>query len=403
MKALFPLLILLGSLTAAAQDMDTLPDWWEVEQNYGPGKSKLMATARTRLMDALLEDNDEAVKYLYFYLANGIEDEYYQPLHFQEKVLLACLIGRHDLAMREIARLDSISQLPPRQRPLAVEPQQDMLWNVVYDQAHAHLETLYQGIDRTALPAEQRQVLALTVKKLLETGTMALIYIGENKQKELNEACDAFLAAHPHSEYGSFVRRFLRQIAKSTWGFGAHWGGGYSGQTTQLAQVFPGYGAMCLGIEGAYWRFVLGAWCNLGGAPDTRTDLLYSDRVTWPKGTSTSPFNISIDLGFRAVDAPSWTLTPFVGYGHFECEPNESTIDNYPELKGRKLNQDNALTFGFNLDYKLLASSSATGTVYWPVRLRATYYKAFNQPIRGDMFTVTLSIGFFGQIYKQVY
>lgn len=401
MKALLPLLVLLGCLTAAAQDMDTMQGLPKPEPQH-VGKSELIAQARTRLMDALLADDQEVAQYQFFYLANGLEDDHYQPLFFPEKVLLACLIGRHDVAMREIARLDSLSQLPPGQYSPRVYPQDSKLWEVVLGQAHARLGQLYDGIARSALTDEEKAVLTLTVKEVMETGEEAAMFHEEDKQEEVNEACDAFLAAHPHSEYEHFVRSFLRIRTKPAWGVGLHWGGGYSAHTGELAGSIPGYGTFSFGLEVSYWRLALEIWGNLG-TYRTRDSFLFADQATWPEGTSASPINFSFDLGFRAVDAPRWTLTPFVGYGRLECTPSNATIEDYPDLENHALYKDNALALGLNLDYKVGLQNTAVSTFYWPLRLRVAYYKAFNQPVRGDLFAVTLSIGIYAQYNKRVY
>lgn len=403
MKAPLFLLGLLGCMAMLAQEPAPMPGTPPLTWQPGYGKSEQIAQSRTRLMDALLADDQEVMQYQFFYLVNGMEDDHYQPLLFHEKVLLACLIGRHDLAMREIARLDSISQLPPKQYSPRVYPQDNRLWGAILDRVHPQLGSVYEGIARSALTDEEKAVLSFTVKKIMETGEVAFLYQTEDRQEELNKECDAFLAAHPHSEYEHFVRSFARQVFKPAWGFGFQIGGGYSAHTGELGQAIRGYGGLSVGLEFTYQRLALEIRTILGGTPDTRDALFFDDGVTWPKGISASALSVSATLGYRVVDAKHWMLAPFVGYANFKAAASAKTIEDYPELEDHGLYDSDALAFGLNLEYKIKPASRMSDAYYYPLRLRAAYYKAFNQPVRGDLVSITLSIGLYAQSTKRVY
>ena len=399
---LIPLLALLGCLTAAAQDVASVQVLSQPGLQH-VGKSELIAQARTRLMDALLADDREVMQYQFFYLANGLEDDHYQPLFFHEKVLLACLIGRHDVAIDAINLLDSLSQLPPKQYSPRVYPEDNRLWGAVLDRAHPQLASVYEGIARSALTDEEKAVLYLTVKKMMETDEVAFLYREEDKQEELNRECDTFLAAHPHSRYEHFVRDFARQVVKPTWGFGFNIGGGYSVHTGELGEAIRGYGGLSVGLEFTYWRLALEIRTTLGGTPDVREHLLFDDGTVWPKGVSASALNVSATLGYRVVDAEHWMLAPFVGYANFKAGASANTIKDYPELEGYGLYDCDALAFGLNMEYKIKPANRMSDAYYYPLRLRAAYFKAFNQPVPGDLFSVTLSIGLYAQSNKRVY
>lgn len=390
MKKTLPLMVIsvLCFLTAHAQDYNIANEI----AGYTPSKSHIIAQGRNLILDEFIADNISKVEDAFLYLTGQAEDTDYQVFYPHEKIILACWLRHYDLALKEISALDSLAQVPLQERRGRIAPPQDMLWSKMYERAHLYLESVYLNIQQAPLSREEKDMLSLMVRDLLENNSTR---ITDDKQLEINQACTDFLNAYPDSPYARFVREQLRfEFAPANWGFEMAWSLGYLGHAGDLAHYLPGNGFMGLDIDIYYKRFMFGGLINIAFDPKIRQDITFAPDLVWPANTSSTNMSASLMAGFQVADSKDIAFTPYIGIGAFTLEPAGKTRKDYPELRGHSLERA-SLLFGFFLDYKLKPANRPSIHSYIPLRLRASYHLNLNQDvlIHGDMFSVSLGIG----------
>lgn len=365
----------------------------KVISNYTPSKSEFISRGRNLLLDEFLANNINRVEEIFLYLNNEIEDENYRTFYYNERIILSCWTENYDSALKEILYID---ETEPHKFSTAygnryynekINPPEDIFWNEILRRVNLSKDSIYNNIKNSALTFEEKEVLILTVMKLIE---------GNTAQEELNKRGKDFLNNYPDSEYAHFVRHYVRyEFKRSNWKgiFGAS--AGYQSFVGSAERSFSN--AFMLGFNGEmYYKNVgllLGLNATLGYK--TKKDIFFNDHILWSQKSEATSSNWDIALGYRVINRSHISVVPFAGLGGYVFSPREKDIKNFPELEKQNV-KTLSYVFGLKVDYELDNSFS--------LGVRFSYSTPWKREIQGDILSITFSFGeIFFNDWKLVY
>lgn len=315
--------------------------------------SELIQKCRSRILDAIREDDRDRAAELMFYAKTTFEDNNYQVFYPDEFWNLAIWLRKYKLATSEMALFDSISAAQFN------EHKNIILYGLSFtirDLIKKDREFFERDICAdSSLTSCERDFLLLYLKKdfthlgrarivnspLAVTERDSMLIITSDFEiwnpDALNSASNNFLERYPASPFELFVRNFMRyEYKKDALMYGCGLDVGASLIGGDLADVLTG-------------SFNVGINCHLyykGAVAGARIEFSFNklkeehyglDGAIYDKGVKFDGYMPSFYLGYRFAYRKI-ALMPTVGYGGFRLDVNSQK--NAERLKGCSLRTD---------------------------------------------------------------
>ncbi len=259
------------------------------------------------------------------------------------------------------------------------------------------------SIDNAELNAEEKEFLKLLLHSLLFTSDS--VY-DEEGMEEVNAKASAFLDNYKDSRYENYTRRYIRyRFRPSDWGLGSELFLGYNMFTGGLSNHFTNRVIAGFAFDVSYKKFTVSTRVNFSGTK-TLQEITRRD-ITWPKDVNGYVMGADIAFHYPVLQSRNVLISPVAGIGGMGIGPSfEQVKDKYPELEDFK--ELSSFNYLLGLDLKVNVWNkdidlSRYGGGY--VGLRYTYYipnlGERHQLQRGNMHTITLTVGGFGRQTKR--
>lgn len=395
------LVLSLLSLSAIAQT----PDLGAKIQAYNNSKADLISKGRQMLLDTFLSGNLPQVQAIVTYFHTSIDDSMYASLLKYEERLLAYWLQDYAYVLQDVQQFDSTAQRIYRNKIL---PQDETLSLSLRRKSIAYRDSLERNIAASAMTTEEKAFTRLLLTRMLWDKAAPTPHAYLNG---LNAAADTFLTTYPQSVYGDFVRRVIRyQVKPAKWWLDAHFYSGVIGYTGQLAQNFRTGLAFGVAFDIHYQKWVLQLHDFLGATRTIRPQPF--DTTVWAKDANVTIFIPEAAIGYTLLDHNRLRIIPFAGLASASFAPTSGELDRHPAYAAVGLNFTTTYTAGLNLDYRLGKASIPLGATRpeYPgafLRLRCSYNSPqFSRKYTGydgDMFSLTVGLGFGGRAMKRTY
>ncbi len=331
-------------------------------KNYESPKTELISKGRNLILDAYIAGDLEKVKEAFVYLESKVTDANYASFTFFEKVYLCSLFKDYPSALSEISKVDSLAQVNDDKRVYPILPKDDNFSRKMYEQSFIYLPTIYKQIQQSDLKEVDKKMLLLELNYLFT-------YPGKTReekdkqQSEMNEKCDSFLLAYPHSSYEHFVRNYLRyKIVPSNYAFGYDFGLGYNSMMGGMSSYLQGNVDLALGLEYYYRKYLFDFRMRMG-APTLSKDISFGNNATLPSGQVSNLMMVNLDVGHLLKETKRLAIYPFVGGGLMSLSPSDSAASRNPATKSKEFDVP-FLSLGVNVDLKFMASNIYSGMGY---------------------------------------
>lgn len=386
MKKIILLLTLLTPMLLWAQDKAIESEIL----NHEAGKSTLISKGRHLLLDKFIEGDLEKVKEIDAYLVN-IEDEDYFALYPAEHWLIQYWTQDYSL-LKDDLRL--FNKEEAKNYDGKILPNRDMLYAKLMEKSRASSSDIISQIDNSNLSAEDKAFLILSFRNLIAD-------LDENPliQDTLNTEADAFIEAHPESQYKEYTKQYVRLKYKpSTWGFAFEFFSGYGIFTDDLADDYNNPIPVGVAFDICYNKFELYLRDYIGLGTSAQ-NLSYSTG-SYSEGSNLQTFIPEASLGFAAIDNNAFKISPFVGIGAMSITPPTNTMLEIPELEEIEREFTTTYMLGFSFDFKFGTKKSPrymTNTNYGFMRLRYSYnlpqFDNKYQGLDGGFHSITIGFG----------
>lgn len=378
-------------------------------RNYEPSKSDLISRGRNLLLDSYISGDLDKVKEAYLYLNTKLADENYAVFNAFEQVYLGALTENYTMSLKEILRLDSVSNTTSKQRIEPVLPANDQLSRKLSDNSFIYLPKMYKKINESSLSNEDKSLLTLVLNDIFDNAGHKSRQDENNPQQDtINKKATEFLTLFPNTKYEHFVRNSVRFVyKKSDWGFGMDFSIGYANAGFKSRDINDGF------LFGFGWDFhykKLAAYTRVNLVINTiKHDFYFTPSVVLPAGSSILNGGPELSFGYEAFDSKSFNLIPFAGIGAILVDPNQNEQNSNPIYKNLEL-ASFSYHVGINCDIKFKPINgynpyfSFNQSSYSSVRLRLMYIMPTSKmpELRSNLLLFSVGWGFNSYSKKRV-
>jgi hypothetical protein len=364
----------------------------------------LIDKARGLLIDAFIQNDQEKVQELHWYLFENFDQENYVTLFPEEQRLLLAWYGDFKNLLLYIEGVyspyfNTWTDTRTKVRPVYTHN----FCEIIKKRVLQELDIILGNLQASSLTQEEKDFVAIYLHYYLIGNSF---FRDENYDAivhTVNTSAKKFIATYPNSEYINLLRSY--ELKPSDWGGGFGLNLGYSAKTENLSKSLKNDGTVGIYIDVVYKKTLLTTGFSIAFGK-AREDIVISDKLVLPKDTSTSINNFYASLGYRIFDDKRFIITPIAGVGTAWIHPgSDKGRKENPTLKQFDYSYGLTANFGVMTDIRLgkmqrIPGQNFAEPSFFSVRLSYQFfYNNFkNAPpyyYNGNLHTITAGINIF--------